>query len=384
MDPLRANRTTQVKIAILGTRGIPANYGGFETFAEELGKRLVVHGHSVAVYGRSHHVPKALTSYLGMDLVVLPTIKHKYFDTVIHTALSAFHAAFKRYDIVLICNAANALFAWIPRLSGSKVLINVDGIERNRQKWNTLGRAWYQMSERLSSLLTHGVITDARVIEDYYMTRYGVASTFIPYGCDPVRDSDGVTISGLGLERDGYLLYVSRLEPENNALAVIQGYEMSQVEIPLVIVGDAPYATEYKNKLKQAAGSSVMFTGGLYGNGYRDLQCNALAYIHATEVGGTHPALIEAMGFGNAVLVNGTPENREVAGDPALYFDSTDYTSIAEAIKSVATNHALRDDLRRRAQERASELFSWDTVTNDYETLFVQAIRSGSRSRRTQ
>lgn len=360
----------RLRIAILGTRGIPANYGGFETFAEELGARLVARGHGVTVYGRSHYVPPGLREHRGVRIVVLPTLRHKYFDTVVHTGLSAVHALGGRHDVVLICNAANAIFCWLPRLAGARVAINVDGIERKRQKWNVLGRTWYLISERLACWLSNAVITDARVIEAYYRDHHGQTTTFIPYGCDVGRDAGTATLARFGLEPDGYVLYVSRLEPENNAHAVIAGYERSELSQKLVIVGDAPYATEYKATLRRAAGPRVVFTGGIYGSGYRELQSHALAYVHATEVGGTHPALVEAMGSGNAVLVNDVPENREVAGDAALYFDVARADTLTTALERVASDPGLRHECRKRARERAQALFSWESVADRYETLF--------------
>lgn len=364
------NDARPLRIVLLGTRGIPGNYGGFETFAEELGARLVARGHEVTVYCRSHYTSRHLRSHRGVRLVVLPTIKHKYFDTVVHTALSSVHALRGRYDVALMCNAANAVFCWLPRLAGTPVAINVDGIERKRQKWNVLGRAWYLVSERLSCWLANEVVTDARVIEAYYRTRYGQETTFIPYGCEVRRDAAAATLEHFGLEPDGYVLYVSRLEPENNAHAVIAAYEKSELSQKLVIVGDAPYATEYKATLRRAAGPGVVFTGGVYGTGYRELQSHALAYVHATEVGGTHPALVEAMGFGNAVLVNDVPENREVAGDAALYFEAARPDTLAEVLERVVGDPALRQRCRERARERAQALFSWDSVADRYETLF--------------
>ena len=124
----------------MGTRGVPASYGGFETFAEELGCRLAARGHDVTVYGRSHVVDADRRAHRGMRLRVLPAIRHKYLDTVSHTALSVLDGLARRFDIVLICNVANAPFALVPRLTGAKVVLNVDGLEWERRKWNRLGR----------------------------------------------------------------------------------------------------------------------------------------------------------------------------------------------------------------------------------------------------
>ena len=139
-----------MRIAILGTRGIPARYGGFETLAEELSAGLAARGHDVTVYTRTRYAEPGLTSWRGAKIRVLPTIPSKYLDTVVHGCLSAFDAALARYDAVLVCNAINAASSFLPRVTGrTRVVLNVDGLERNRRKWNALGRAAYRVSEIL-------------------------------------------------------------------------------------------------------------------------------------------------------------------------------------------------------------------------------------------
>jgi len=367
-----------MKIAILGTRGIPANYGGFETFAEALSTRLVMRGHDVVVYGRSHHVPRSLADYRGVRLVVLPTIRHKYLDTVVHTLISAVHVLGGRFDVVLVCNAANAFSCAIPRAAGARVVLNVDGIERKRKKWNAAGRAWYLLSERLATWLPNAVVTDADVIRAYYAARYGCATTFIPYGCEVGRDAGTATLERLGVEPEDYVLYVSRLEPENNADAVILAFEQTAIAKKLVVVGDAPYADDYKARLRQLAGQRVVFAGGVYGEGYRELQSHAFAYVHATEVGGTHPALVESMGFGNCVLVNDVPENREVAGDAGLYFKASAPPTLARLLERLVSETGLLTRHRELARQRAAGHYSWDAVTDAYLHLFetLQPIKA--------
>jgi glycosyltransferase involved in cell wall biosynthesis len=359
-----------MKLAILGTRGIPANYGGFETFAEELSKRLVARGHEVTVYCRSHHVDAGLKEFNGVKLVVLPTIKHKYLDTVVHTLLSAASAATKRFDAVLVCNAANSPLVPILTWTGTPAAVNVDGLERKRKKWNWLGRAYYRLGERASVWFASEVVTDANAIKEYYLAMYGKPSTMIAYGADVERKTDASAIEKFAVQPEKYFLYVSRLEPENNAAMVIEAYRKIDTDIKLVIVGDAPYADEYKQKLKKLANDDdrIVFTGFVFGQDYRSLQQNAYAYIHATEVGGTHPALIEAMGFGNCVVCLSTVENREVAGYAALFFENTD--QLEERFKLLAGDASIVEDHRRQARERAAEKYNWEDVTDEYERLF--------------
>ena len=203
-----------MRIAILGTRGIPASYGGFETFAEHLSTRLVARGHDVTVYCRAHYVSPRQLEYHGVRLKVLPTIRHKYFDTVVHGFLSAVHAVPSRFDAALICNAANAPFASILRSTGTPVAINVDGLEHKRKKWNWLARKYYVLAERLSTILPNVTVTDAKVIQDYYAARYHAQSTMIAYGAEVERKPDRPGVRRWRVEPNRYVLYVSRLEPD--------------------------------------------------------------------------------------------------------------------------------------------------------------------------
>jgi glycosyltransferase involved in cell wall biosynthesis len=362
-----------MKLAILGTRGIPANYGGFETFAEELSTRLAARGHDVTVYGRSNNIRYPERTYKGVRLTILPTIGAKYLDTVAHTLLSVFHILPNRFDGILICNAANALFAAVPRLGGVPVALNVDGIERKRKKWGPVGRAYYRISEYLATIIPNVIITDAAVIQDYYLQKYRKQSIMIAYGADFTPVHTTATLDRLGVDRRSYVLYVSRLEPENNAHLVIEAFEKVQTSKSLLIVGDAPYARRYIEQLKSTRDLRIRFTGAIYGPGYRQLQSHAYVYVHATEVGGTHPALIEAMGAGNCVIVYDTPENREVAGGCGLFFHNAE--TLARQIQSTIDDPALVERLGKAASTRAHDLYSWDAVTAAYEKLFERLIK---------
>lgn len=361
-----------MKIAILGTRGIPANYGGFETFAEECAARLAERGHSVTVYCRSHYVAKTLKRHRGADLVVLPTLEWKYTDTVAHCALSVMHALPRRFDVILICNAANSPFAWIPRLFGTKVIVNVDGIERLRRKWNRIGRAYYRVCEYLSLWFPDAIVTDAESIRQYYRDRHGHDSTFIPYGAVTQKPPGRSALDSLGLAPGEYFLYVSRFEPENNPHLVVAAFEKVQTPRRLVMLGDAPYSRTYIRQLKDTRDPRIVFPGAIYGERYRELLANAFCYIHATEVGGTHPALIEAMGQGNIVVANGTPENAEVVGSSGLLYRKNDGEDLARLLQQIVDCPDKFAPLKAAALQRASAAYSWDAVVSRYEQLFAR------------
>jgi len=355
-----------VRIALVGTRGIPANYGGFETFAEELSTRLAERGHQVTVYCRERH-PQPV--YRGVKLQYLDTIRHKYFDTLAHTCVSTLHLLAHRTDVALYCNGANAIFTVWPRLFGMPVALNVDGIERKRKKWNRLAKGWYLLSEWLATFCPTLVVTDAHTIQQYYRERYRKESTFISYGAELDRTESTEMVGKLGLVPKQYFLYVSRMEPENHPLEVREAFESVATEMKLALIGDAPYAQEYIERVRDTRDPRIVIPGAIYGEGYRELGSHCFAYIHATEVGGTHPALLEAMARGALVVYRNTPENAEVAGDAGIPYESGELPSKLRTVLAMAEGE--REELRRRAMERVRLHYSWDAVTDAYEKLLA-------------
>ena len=365
-----------MKIAIVGTRGIPASYGGFETFAEELSTRLVARGHEVFVYCRKGKIDWSQPYYKGVRLVLLPTLKHKYLDTVAHTLLSVFHVIFTKVDIVYFCNAINSIFIILPRVFGKKTAINVDGLEWKREKWSRIGKFAYRISEKIATLFANEIVTDSRGIQRYYKEKFSKDTIFIPYGADIGKYTGPVEIMGkYGLEKRGYVLYVSRLEPDNNAHIVIKAYEKVKGDMPLVIVGDAPYGEPYIEKLRSTKDKRIKFLGSIYGKGYHELQSNAFIYIHGNEVGGTNPALLEAMAHGNCVIANGVSFNKEVVGDAGLWFRHNDIEDLKNKIQYFIDNPKETDKYRTMAVERIREYYNWDDVVSEYEDLFANMLK---------
>ena len=356
-------------IALIGSRGIPARYGGFETLAEELSVRLAERGFPVTVYCRSHYTPRGLDSYRGVELVLLPTVQTKYLDTPVHTWLACLHAARRGFDAAVVLNSANAVFLPILRWARIPVAINVDGMEKQRAKWGWPGRLVYALSERLSVRWGDAVVADAEVIARAYLERYGNECTMIPYGVDPRPLPPGDTLARLGLEPRRYFLYVSRFEPENNPHRVAAAYRGVGGELPLVMVGGAPYARRFIRSFTVGADPRILFPGPIYGEGYRELLTSALAYIQATEVGGTHPALVEAMGYGNCLVAHDVPEHREVVGDAGRYFSVERPESLVRHLEAVRADPAAAAALGRAAAERARRHYTWERVVDGYQSL---------------
>jgi glycosyltransferase involved in cell wall biosynthesis len=321
----------------------------------------------VTVYCRERN---SQPTYRNVRLVYLTTWRHKYFDTIVHTCFSTVHLILHRSDVALYCNAANALFTLWPRVFGIPVALNVDGLERKRKKWNGLAKTWYLVSEWLATFCPTAIVTDARKIAEYYLDRYGKRSDFIPYGAETGKRETAEVLDKLGLERGAYFLYVSRMEPENNALAVREAFERVETPRKLALIGDAPYAQDYIQRVRDTKDPRVVMPGAIYGDGYQELLSHCFAYIHATEVGGTHPALIEAMGRGALVLYLNTPENDEVAGGAGIPFEAGE---LADQLRlALAMPASEREEWSRRAAQRVAERYSWDAVTDQYEALLLK------------
>ncbi len=361
-----------MRIAIVGTRGIPNRYGGFERFAEQVSSRFADHGHEVTVYCRRAFTKPDDEYDRRVKRVIVPSFHQKHLDTWVSTFFAAVHAAFCRYDVVLICNVANAPFAYLPRMLGTPVVLNVDGLDRKRSKWNWLGAQVLHFCEWVSSFSSNRLVTDARTIHDYYAAKYGAKSTVIGYGSE-MPEGD-YSLNGFQLQPGRYVLYVSRLEPENNPELVLRSWRQVETDWPLVMVGDNAYKPEYLEGLRKLADDRVVFTGFVFGDGYWALQKHAGIFVFACEIGGVHPALIEAMAAQNATLYLDTPENHETAGDAAVPYSKNEL-DLAQKLQRLLENDAEREQWGVRARQRAQELFAWEAIAKKYERLFEEVVR---------
>jgi glycosyltransferase involved in cell wall biosynthesis len=371
-----------MKIAILGTRGIPAAYSGFETAVEQLASRLHDRGHQVVVYCRPHVVDRSLTHYKGAELVHLRTVQNKYLDTFVHTSLSAIHVArVTKPDVALFFSAGNSPLCVITRCAAVPAVINVDGLDSDRRKWPALAKAYLRFAERTAPRWANRAITDSHAVADIFERRYGERIGVVPYGVEDPGHDGTETLERLGLEPGRYILFVGRLEPENNPHLLVEAFSRIAAaqarEMKLVIVGGAPYADDYIRRLWRTADPRVVFPGYVFGRGYWELQRHAYLFCAPTEVGGTHPVILEALAAGNCVLVNDHRPNAETVGDAGICFSGKDgIHDLTRQLQRLLVDPALVQEYRARALARAQQ-YSWETVTDQYEQLLTAVCEAG-------
>ena len=359
-----------MRVAILGTRGVPAQYGGFETAVEEIGSRLAERGHHVTVYARNRG--QDMTEYRGMRIVNAPALRTKTMETLSHTALTTAHAVVReKPHVALVLNAANAPFLPIFKRAGIPAVIHLDGLESRRAKWRGLGSRYYTWAERAAVKRGDAVIADSHAIADHVAREWGREIDVIAYGAPVINPSAG-RLAEVNLVRRDYHLVVARFEPENHVLEAVHGYVHSDETRPLVVVGDAPYSRWYVEKVQEIGAKEprVRLLGGVYDQELLDqLYGNARTYIHGHSVGGTNPSLLRAMGAGAPVLAFDVEFNREVTRDSALYWsDASELTALLDEIAAGEVDEEL-NDFSQRGQERIASEYQWDHVTDQYEDL---------------
>lgn len=365
-----------MKVAIIGTRGIPAKYGGFETFAQEVSARLIDRNIDVTVIcPASKNMPK---SYKGIHL--LYTKSNKDDNPMKYYVESTSLAIRNKFDIVLMCGQGG--YAYTPHLWRLKshrpiFITNTDGIEHRRTKWNKLVRLGVRIVGELSSvLLSDYLVADSKGIKTYLEDEYRYIPSkkiyTIEYGAEILNKSDYTEnlISEFNLTTDGYHLVVARLEPENNVSMIIDGYCLANTKKELIVVGNLKDNDFIKSLLKKAKGKNIRFVGGVYDPiKLKALRIHATSYLHGHSVGGTNPSLLEALGAGNIVIGHDNPFNREVTDNKMFYFSNP-----RECAKSIEIVDSLSNDERNRIKQvginRIKNYYNWDRIADEYVKMF--------------
>ena len=370
-----------MKIGILGIRGLPSSYSGYETFVGELAPRLVQRGHEVTIYCRSSLNKEQPAKHLGMKMKYLPSIEHKFLSTLSHTAFATVHATFSGFDMILVVNAANGMFGFIPRLLGRKCVLNVDGMEWLRPKWNSTAKFVFKNSARMGTWFYHEIVTDADEMHRLYAREFGIDSTYIAYGANIEPSTNPEFVAEYGLKPRDYYLIASRLIPDNNADLIVEAFVRSGSKKTMAIAGGADYKGNtieqaFIDKLKALSNGRVKFLGHISKPGHiRELHCNCYAYTHGHQFGGINPSILKALGYGNLILALNTPFNAEVLdnGRCGLLYDKN-VASLTAVMQAIEADDAKAEEFRQRAPDRIRERFTWEQITDQYEEMFTKLV----------
>ena len=368
-----------ITISIIGSRGYPIVYSGYETFVKEVAERLVAGGIKVRVYCHKSLFTDRHKMINGIELVYMPTIETKILSQFIHSLLSMTHACFSNSDIILAVNAANGPWGLISKIFRKKTAINVDGMEWLRPKWKGLGARYFKMAAWLATRLYDCIITDAEAMRQVYLQEFNTDSTVIAYGANIKYTENQSLISNLGLTSQDYYLIVGRLIPDNNADLIVAGYLASNSGKKLVIVGDVPYQDQYAQNMKANASKNIVFLGYVTDqNVLAELYHHCYAYLHGHEFGGTNPTMLKAMAYGCAIIALNTVFNQEMLqeGKFGLFFEKT-AASVALSLQQAEQPQNCMEQLRSNARNGLTNKYNWDEVSNAYIKVFKELLING-------
>lgn len=366
------NGGDRLSIALVGTRGVPARYGGFETAVEEVGRRLADRGHDVVVYCRTlDGSADRPATYQGMRLVHRGAMRKRSLETLSHTGLSVAHLLRHPTDAAIVFNAANSPFLPLLRASHIPVATHVDGLEWRRAKWGRGGRSYYRFAESWAVRWSDALIADAHGIADYYRDEFAATTELIAYGA-PRVDSASDLLADIDLTPGGYHLVVARFEAENHVDMIVDGYRRSTATKPLIVVGSAPYADDFTRRVHGLADDRVTFLGGVWDQRLLDqLYAGAYTYLHGHSVGGTNPSLLRALGARTPTIAFDVSFNREVVRASGSFF--TDAAGVARAIEAAEAAPDTIAERGRIAGERAHD-YDWDDVADAYERMCERLV----------
>lgn len=368
-----------LKIAIIGSRGYPIVYSGYETFVKEVSERLVAQNIGVRVYCQKHLFSARPKTVNGVELVYIPTVQTKSLNQLVHSFFSMIHACCSKVDVILVVNAANGPFGLISLLAQKKTLINVDGLEWLRPKWKGLGAAYFKFAAKLATLFYNTIITDAEAMRQVYLQTFKANSTVIAYGADIRHSKNPSLIDGFGLRPNEYFLIVGRLIPDNNSDVILEGFKKANSNKKLVIVGDVPYQDAYAQSMKAHANEHILFLGYVTDSDVlAELYHQSYAYLHGHEYGGTNPTMLKAMAYGCAILALDTVFNREMLenGEFGWFFQKTS-DSVALYLQQAENNPQAVQTLKAKARDGITQKYNWDEVTKAYVTVFKTLIKNG-------
>lgn len=366
----------KLRIAFLVVKNI-ARGGGIEKYTQELGRRLVEHGHEVTVYSMGHY-GETTSEFLGMRVISIPCVKHSALEKLSASAMAAFHLFTKgeKYDVVHCHSVAAGAFAPFLRLKGHKCILQMHGIEWQRNRWNFVGKNMLKFLERVSLMSNHAYTAVSNTQCDYYKEKHSITMRYIPTGAEIKPHHEAREILKLGLEPGRYLLFASRLVREKGAHYLISAFRLLDTNFKLVIAGDAKGEEAYKQELQTLADNDprILFPGFVEGRALQELFSNAAVYVQPSEIEGLSIALLEAMSYGNCCLVSDIPENMEAIGEAGFTFQNKNVADLRDKLSELLASETLLNSVGNKARLRVKDCYNWDKITTEFEDMYLSLL----------
>jgi glycosyltransferase involved in cell wall biosynthesis len=364
-----------MKIAYIVLKGMPLG-GGIEKYTEEVGSRLVKKGHEVVVYAMRHYGARD-GMYRGMTVKTVPTIKSRSFEKTAASLIATLeHSSYGNSNIVHFHAFGPAMFCFIPRFLGRRVVVQGHGLEWKRSRWGIAGRLFLRLTEIPSVKFPHVITVVSEVQKNYLKERYGIESIYIPTGVNPPQIKKPDLIKQYGLRGNDYLLFAGRLVREKGAHYLIEAYKRLRTGLKLVIAGDTAYEETYKSRLYQLAknNNNIIFTGFVTGKLLHELFSNCHLFILPSEVEGLPTALLEAMSYGNCCLVSNIPENLEALNSSGYSFKNMNTKDLSEKLNYLINDPVSVQSVKEKAKSYVLQNHSWDQIADDFEKLYSALI----------
>lgn len=370
---VRPTDRTGLRVAFIGGRGVISKYSGIESYYEEVGRRLAEMGHEVTVYCRNYFTPRA-AEHNGMRLVRLPTLRSKHFETVIHTVLSTAHALTQNYDLVHYHALGAALFSFVPRLAGIRTTVTGQGLDWQRRKWGRIASWILRLGENASAKFPNGTMVVSRALQERYFETHGVSTFYVPNGGILRERNQPRKILEWGLEPGGYLLFLGRFSPEKGCHLLVNAFEQIQTNAKLVMAGASSYCDDYSRELRNHASERIRILEWVAGETLDELLTNAMIFVLPSDMEGLSLALLDAMGAGLCVLASDVPENREAIGDAGFTFKHGNAIDLADRIRFLIANPAVRESAGRMARKRIEQHYQWQTIAEEIEKAYFEIL----------
>lgn len=358
-----------MKIAVVGTRGIPVRYSGVETSVDEISRRLGEKGYEIMVYCRKNSDSViAAHLYRNVKLVYVPTINSKHLGTFIHAFFSTLDSMFSDADIVHFHALGPSLFSFLPRLIGKKTVVTVHGLDWKRKKWGYSARLFLKLCEYSAIFFPNKTITISKALKDYFENKFKKETIYIANGANICP---GYTDRETNGKAERYILFVGRLVPEKGIHYLIKAFNELKTNMKLIIAGESSFTDKYVSYLRSISGKNIEFLGFVQERGLRQLYKSAYLFVLPSEIEGSSVSLLEAMSYGKCALVSDIPECREVIENCGVSFRTGDYLDLKNKLQYLIDNTEITDDMGLRARRRITGCYSWEHIINDYEALYL-------------